>query len=186
MRPSVTREAEGGAEGRPVGGFVDIGILDHDDRLIEAGDPGFECGVEIIDRREVGRHDRVARAAIALAVDRIAAVRAEGVVLPHPQFRARPEIAERNDAVDRGGERGRYLGIARIRDVMDTVHVGIVDLGMECLANVAGRARERDHHPARQHAFDVEPCADSHLVMVARSCSATPNLVPNSPAVSHL
>ena len=149
-------------------------VLDHDDGHVLSGVAAAEDRIDVVDCRQVFRHDRVLglRAVLPGEVDT-----ADDVVVRH-------EVVELGHADHRRRERRGHLRRAHIGEVAVGEHV---DLGAEGLTHLAGGAGEVDGAAAfghRMHAEAVagEPGAD-RVDVALRKAEALAELLCGQPFV---
>ena len=128
----VRRQAEEAAEILHVA-EGDVGAADDGDGLPAAVDAGGVERVDVVDFREVGRRDVVARAA------GVVRNRLEAVV-----HRLPPEVVQRDDAADDVGEPTRDRRVLGVGGVELAVDVEFVDLGLEGALDLADAAADVD------------------------------------------
>ena len=128
----VGRQAEEAAEILHVA-EGDVGAADDGDGLPAAVDAGGVERVDVVDLREVGGGDVVARAA------GVVRNRLEAVI-----HRLPPEVVQRDDAADDVGEPARDRRVLGVGGVELAVDVEFVDLGLEGALDLADAAAEVD------------------------------------------
>ncbi len=133
------------AERSPVRGAVHVGIFNHHHRLALPGNPGVEHRSQVVNRGQIGRHDR-----LRIRGKRISRRAA------HFVHRMRREIVQGNDTHHRGRQCRRDLRIAEVREMPHTVHFQAMNLGAESFADLSGLAGKIDHHAAGINHIDHE------------------------------
>jgi len=150
-------------------------VLDHDDGHVLSGVAAAEDRVDVVDGRQILRHDGVLDLPAATGVGEVGA--ADDVAVRH-------EVVELDHADHRRRERGGHLRNAHIGVVAVREHV---DFGVEGFTHLAGGAGEVDGAPAfghRVHAEAVagEPCAD-RVDVAARQAESLAELLGGQPFV---
>src|SRR5271163_273004 len=129
----VAGQPECRAKIMPVRGLEYIGIFDEHNRLALSRIARSKERVQIINSRQVRGQDRIVRTRGAPS----------GVlVLRQTQLvhRVWPEVVQRDDANDRGCERGGNPGIMHIAKVLLASYIQVMDLSLKGLAHLPGRA----------------------------------------------
>ncbi len=105
-------------KGAPVRHAIYVGIFHHNDRLTLPGNALRKKRIEVIDRGQVRRHNRI------LAITNC-------VIHTWMTHRARHEIIHRYNTNESWRERSRNLRIAHISEVGYAVHIQIMNLGFK-------------------------------------------------------
>src|SRR5208282_994199 len=157
----ICAKAQDIAEGCPVCGTVNIGVLDRCNRLSLARVSRGKKRIEVINRGKVSGHQQ-----FITAPERV-------IRMPHIH-RVWPEIMERHHSLQRRRERGRNAGIAHIGKMAFAVYRQRMNLSMESVTYRSRSPRKIDQHCARINVIHSEPvrskpCLD--CVDVPRSCA---------------
>ena len=146
----VPREAEGRAEGAPVGSGEDVSVLNQNNGLALAGNARAEQRIQIVDLGQVRRHDRIG---VTARWVRECELRSR---LAHLVHGVGSKIVQRNHARNDRSECGGNARVAHVGNVALPSYLEMMDFSLEGPANLTGGAGKINEHSAGIDDIDLE------------------------------
>jgi hypothetical protein len=135
-----------------------------------ARDPGGVNGLQIVDRREVGRREIVAAAGRVLRAGAAA-----------NELRFPPEVAERGETGDHAGECDRHRGIRRIPHVQFAAPTITVKVRRERVVDLSERAAESQRAPPGRYCIDMQSLGRKPLLQPVQLRGRKPESTRKAP-----